>query len=420
MTNRSLAKTIIFISLFFIAVYLYIFYTGKGFVVDEETHARMISSYFRGNYVILDHLTVIPGYHLIVSLFERLFNRDNIEFKRLFSVIVGIISCMFFFKLNRNEHPHESARIKTLQFAFLPVVFPFFFLIYTDTLALLFILLGLYFFSGRNYLMTGVSGLFSMTVRQSNVVWLSYFIILSIIEEGINLKNFCSVKKAQWLKIAKKNITTLLGIILFITFIIFNGGVSLGDKAQHPSFSLHFGNLYLTLFLLFFINLPIFIAEIPNIIKTIKNWLQNAKTAIFFIASTSVFTALFFSTFKITHAYNNIDNYYWIIRNIFLNAVETNLAFKISFLLIIIYTALVLFSFVTTKKTMQRAALIAVSITALAPFWLIEVRYAIIPLVLFQLYRESQSRHIEIIQLFYGILLSLITIYTITNTIYFP
>lgn len=418
MKKRGIASIIIPVIIAYLGIFYYFIFYKTGFRVDEETHAWIISSFFRGDYIVLNHLTVIPGYHFFSSLFLSLFNQDTIELKRLFNVITGIAAIVIFYLTERNYAKASSNRIKSLQFAFVPLIMPFFFLIYTDPLALLFVILANYFFHKKKYQLSGTSLIFSMLVRQSNVIWIFYFMSLSVFESDFKLKKIKEEWKNYLLEFIEKNLTNLLGLILFFIFMFINGGIALGDKAQHPSFTLSSGNLYLTGFLLVFLNLPYAISQSKSIAKLISEIFKNKLQAVVFLSIVTASAIHFFNFFKLSHPYNNPQSYYWIIRNIFLEQILNNNLYKIGFFIIMIYAILMLWDLVKERKQ-EALAFIFFSVLALSSFWLIEVRYAIIPLALYQLLRKPASQKTEITQLGYNIILSGISIYTIVHTIYF-
>lgn len=141
------------------------------------------------------------------------------------------------------------------------VTFPlnwfFYFLYYTDTASTLFILFTCYWSLNKSHSTLGhVIGFMvaSLTIlmRQTNVIWLlcyAGFRMLSIIQDDessclkerrYDLESLINQIQvfviALWInrqKLIKQTFVLLLPIILFIIFVIWNGGITLGDKEHH-------------------------------------------------------------------------------------------------------------------------------------------------------------------------------------------
>ena len=157
----------------------------------------------------------------------------------------------------------------------------------------------------------------------------------------------------------------------------------------------------------------------PKIWKFLKKQIKSKTDVIAIITILILSYAFYEYTFKITHKYNQYPAYYWILRNIFFNYVALHLWAKIIFFIITIYTCLALWV-IKFKDDKEKHLYLIFSALSLAPFWLIEVRYAIIPIVLLNLYRTSKNKYLEGSQFIYGAALSGIILYTIINTTYFP
>lgn len=390
-------------------------------LVDESTHAWIISNFYNGKFELLPHLTVLPGYHALCAIFEKFIAfSDTLATKRLFSTIIGFFSILVFYFLHKKIH-NDKDTLKSLQLSYLPLLFPFFFLIYTDIPSLFFVLLGLLCFHYKRYSLMGIFALISVLMRQSNIIWVGYLAALTVFEnhESIKITLFEPLTFVKIKELIKKNLFTIITIIAFIIFIKINGGIALGDKQQHPSFSFKLGNLYLFISLALLLYLPIFISEAKNVFKKIKPSLSSIKGIIITIPVIIAAYIIYDYTFQITHAYNSLPLYNWVIRNISLHFIANHLWAKILFFIAIFYGSLVLI-FAEFKNHKEKILYLSFATLSLIPFWLIEVRYAIIAMVLFTLYRVPKNKYLEITQLIYNILLSGILFYTIINTIYFP
>jgi alpha-1,2-glucosyltransferase len=181
----------------------------------------------------------------------------------------------------------------------LPPSFFFHFLFYTDTLSTLLVMTSLLLSKQKRYYLSGLIGLLSLTLRQTNVIWIAFIagtsileilneksLLISTKETSLSLSSFCLIvllffKQCIYRihRIMTHLWTFLMTMIAFSGFIMWNGGITLGDKANHIP-SLHFPQLfYFSAFTCFFglfsLGNP---AELMNSIKTtlIKKWLQIA------------------------------------------------------------------------------------------------------------------------------------------------
>lgn len=419
MSKKAFIFTMGAIAAIYFAAHFYFQGLAREFLADESSHAWQIDSFFRNDYQILPHLTVIPGYHFLLAELQTLFHNDTTAFKRLISVLIGLLSTGFFFALQGREHPQVSPVNKTWQFAFNPVYFPFFFLIYTDPLSLLLILAALYFGRTKRYFFMGLSGIFSLLVRQNNIFWIGFLIFLTLREAGINWRRPLKSVQKNLIAIIKINWLNLIAGAGFLTFLISNGGVALGDRTQHPSFAFHTGNLYLALILTVIIYLPFFLSRFPEILRTGKKWLGEKLSALIFGLSLVGGSLFFWFDFEVTHIYNRYPQYWWFLRNIFLHAAENNLWLKGAFLFALIYGILALIATPFRSQSLK-IAFFTFSALTLLPSWLIEVRYAIIPIALFQLYRQEADRSTEVLQSVWQTALSFILLSTVFHTVYFP
>lgn len=84
------------------------------------------------------------------------------------------LAAAYVFLLLARELGGTGAGTKTLQFLLLPVAFPLFFLVYTETTSLLFVLLMLLAALGGRPGLAGLAGLAACLVRQNDIVWVAF------------------------------------------------------------------------------------------------------------------------------------------------------------------------------------------------------------------------------------------------------
>ena len=103
-------------------------------------------------------MNVIPGYHAAVALVMWATGRTGLFSARLVSTLISALAVLVFYLLAWTVE-RRSALVRTLQFAFFPIFFPFFSLVYMDILALLLALLGFLLVLRRHYSLAGLAGI---------------------------------------------------------------------------------------------------------------------------------------------------------------------------------------------------------------------------------------------------------------------
>ncbi|MBS3136459.1 hypothetical protein J4401_05875 [Candidatus Woesearchaeota archaeon] len=366
MRNFILLIIILILFGFFFLVYNY------APLVDENLHFTQIKRFMFGNYT-QDITAVMPGYHFFMSTVSKAFGLNHIGEMRFIQLIISIATILIFFHLVKTLHlPHSRG----LMFSSFPLFFPFFFLIYTDMLSLMFVLLGFYFTIRQNYAAAGILTTISIFIRQNNVIWLIF--LLSI---AIKLQNNGTGSLAILIKTIKKNWAYFLGIVSFIIFLVINKGIVLGDKDMYKSLYIYFGNIYFFLFLFFFLFLPLNIHNFRKIMQLLKNKIAWVMIALLFI--------VYLLTFKNTNPYNVIAANYLLSGSI-LAYFSSLILLKSFFFLPIIYSALS----ISVTKIEHKNLLCLFTFLFLIPFWFIQPRYYFIPFTFFIIFFKSESKKV--------------------------
>jgi hypothetical protein len=213
--------------------------------------------------------------------------------------------------------------LRTYQYVFLPILFPFFFLLYTDPTSQLFVLFGLWAAVSRHAKTAALFAILSVCIRQTNIIWLFFLLLYVLIDQGYLDEFFLSIRRhASRITVtltgslAKKSWKEWfwtfwvfgLGLILFAVFVKMNGGVAIGDKGAHPFPAFHLGNVYFLLFCFFCLFLPINIANLNRISEMI------AKRKLLWLGIIIAFFIFYMLTFVNDH-YNNQAGLSFFLRN---------------------------------------------------------------------------------------------------------
>lgn len=352
-------------------------------LVDEGDNMVQIRMFLRGEFELFEYNATTPVYHAIVAGLAWLLGAPpSLNAMRLISLGLSF-SAVAGFVLAARRLAVAEAPLALGQFFFLPILFPFFFLIYTDVLSLGFLLFSIYGVLNRSEKLAGLAGILAVVVRQNQIVWLFFsFLLLYLLKNGFllewpRLKEHC---RRCWL--------FLLGFAGFVLFVILNDGVAIGDQEMHPPFAFYLSNGYFSLFLFFFLFLPLHVGNFAQVCALFRRhrWWVGGGLALLF--------AIYLPTFTNTHPYNFVPGF---LRNSLLHLATATLVAKILFFIPI--ASAILSLVVTPLKRRVFYLLYPFWFLTLVPVWLIEVRYYLVPYTLFLLFRERRRQSLE-----YGLL----------------
>jgi len=289
----------------------------------------------------------------------------------------------------------KNAVLKTFQYLFFPILFIFFFLIYTDVFSLLLILLSFYFLNKEKYKTAGLFGFFSVLTRQNNIIWLGFFVLLMALnyfKSGFDKKSIKKFLSAAF--------PFILIFLAFGVFVILNKGfVISGMKELHP-FSIHFSNLFLFLLLQFVLFLPLNIANFPKVFKLCVRVFKKKPWIVFPIG---IFFLFYIFTFKADHPLNQSTIDYFLRNRILAYITGSDLT-KSFFFIPIFYSIL---SLAVTEFNKKVYYLVYPFIfISLSLFWLVEPRYYLVPFVFFLLFKKQKSFLVEFLTIIIFVVLS--------------
>jgi len=349
--------------------------------IDETVHYPQIAKFMVGDFTLMPSLSTIPGFHAFMAVIGKviglptLVSNDNLIPFRLICTLISLASVFVFFLIAR-KIDEKNALIKIGQYAFLPIMFCFLFLVYTDMFSMILILLAFFCIEKKKYPLAGLLGFFSILVRQNNIIWLAFLLLYAYVEVYGYKINTDSIKK-----FLRKTWIFLLGFLFFIVFFILNKGVAIHDAVAHPIVLMP-GNIYFMLFLFFFIFLPLNISNFSKVIDVLKNKKVILISVLFYI--------YFLISFQNTHPYNQVD---YVLNTHVLKLFTSTILLKSLFFIPVLYSILSLYVTKLHKKSYY--LLYAFSFIFLLPSWLIAIRYYFVPFVFFILFKKEQSKLVE-------------------------
>lgn len=226
---------------------------SSDLIVDEYVHGNQIAELMSGSFAHSQALTMPYTYHLAIAGPARLLGLESLPALRFLSLLWSLLALVAFFLAVRRLVP-EDAALRTAQLFFLPIGYPFFFLLYTDVFSLVPLLFALHAVLAERPRQAGVFAILAVAVRQTNVVWLAFFFLLLLLAPPPRSpRELAAALGRLWV--------FLLGGALFIGFVVVNGGIVMGDRTMHSVQALHWENPLCSLVGFFFLFLPLLVAR---------------------------------------------------------------------------------------------------------------------------------------------------------------
>ena len=349
-------------------------------ISDEIAHYVHINWFDHGKFKIAGEiLTVLPGYHAISAAILWVTDLRTLAAARWLNAFYGLLAIGAFHWMRKNASGKADAAA-TLQFALLPILFPYNFMVFTDVLSLAVVLAAGAATLSRRHVVSGALMIVALCIRQTNVIWLPLYAWLA-----------CSPDRVFALPPVRQMIARAwpyaVGIGLFLAYWLWNGSISLSKEqtVMHPDFSIHIGNVYFLLAmgaLLFplhvFVRMKSFAAQVRA-----RPWLMAIPLAAF---------ALYWALFRVDHPFNQVAEP-WMVHNHIILLAQSAWWWKAAFGLIAVAAGCGLAN--TRLRPPSAWMLYPLTLIALASSWMVEHRYALIPIALWLVFRERENEKIE-------------------------
>jgi alpha-1,2-glucosyltransferase len=348
---------------------------------DEIYHYAQIHLFRHGDFRVLDtYLTTIPGFHAVMAgLLWLLGGLDSLGAARALNALIGLIAVAGFHALRRRIWPGTET-LASAQFLALPILAPLFFLVYTDVLALALIVWATVATLAQRHRLAALALVGGVLVRQSDVVWAGFLALLAcwplLHERGLS----------AWRDVLRRGLPYAAPVVLFLAFWAWNGSISLshGQAALHPV-TLRLGNPYFALFLAAVL-LPL------QAVAGLCRFGTRLRARPWLIAIPLAAFALYWFGFHADNPYNAALPDF-LPRNAFLLLLDQDLRWRAAAGLVMVLGGCGIA--MTPLRPHSACWLYPVAAFFLASSWLIEQRYALVPLVLWLAFREQCSRRVE-------------------------
>ncbi|KAI9572687.1 glycosyltransferase family 59 protein [Boletus coccyginus] len=378
--------------------------------MDEPFHVPQAQAYCRGEWSAWDpKITTPPGLYILSVLLHRtLVFRCNLALLR-FTVTLTLISLpllltrLLAFHQRRRPPPLLAPSAEALVLSTFPIAWFYGFLYYTEVPGLVSVLLTVIFAAQHWHLSAAVLGVISCLFRQTNIVWVMYAFAISQLMRlrfrrgnillhdppalsagpGDFLQSITSAP-AVFPKLLVPFVRYMLVLVLFGAFVLWNGGIVLGDKANHVPV-LHVPQLYYFVAFATLMGWPAVIFGSGGPVKLANELtcrMFGNKWRVAFTALLSAFMAFTVHEFTVHHPFLLADNRhytFYVWRRVFL------LHPIVPYLFIPGYQACAWAWWLRVagdQTLLQTLVLPFASVATLVPTPLLEPRYFLVPYIL--------------------------------------
>jgi alpha-1,2-glucosyltransferase len=348
---------------------------------DETHHFRQITAFCNGDWSLDPKLTTVPGAHVLTALWARATGDCSLAAARRVNIVFGLLSVAAFLYAALAT-PTTRPLARTLQYFLLPILLPYHFLVYTDSVALLALLIAVGLLLRGRHVAAGLVGVLSLFLRQTNIVWLAFIAGYILLEQGWEGPK--AYLRRAW--------PCVVGAVGFGVFVIWNGGVALGDARAHRA-GVSLGNVFFLLMLLAVLFLP------RNLARLAAEGERLADRG--FLLVLALLYAVFLVHFGVEHAYNRFPGF---LRNDLLVTLDERDVLRLSAFAVVAVGAAVLY--VDRLARPSYHLLYVFAVLSLLPLKLIDQRYDFAPLALFLLFRKDDSVFVEAASVVFWLLLS--------------
>jgi alpha-1,2-glucosyltransferase len=361
--------------------------TMGGLVVDERWYGLQAEWFLLGRFETLPGITMFPTYHALLAATLAPLGEFNDHLARMVNLLVGLLLLPLAWSLVRAHWP-DAAAGRTAQVFFQPLLFPFFFLVYTEAWSLAALAAMMWGVMRGRYFLAALAGAAGILLRQDFAVWagLAWALAALAPPQGGGRTGMREILRPYPL---------LAVLAAFAAFVAWNNGVAVGDRGAHGA-AFNITNLYLFLLCGWLVFLPVNVFMLPRIVALGRRPGVVVLMAAAFVA--------YMTTFSNPHPYNQYDLRFFL-RNEVLHWLATEKWVRALAFIPMWWMALTFAATRLAERRMLVIHLFAAVAVILHP--LVEQRYYLPAMLLFQLWREPMPETWERATLAFGIVVSL-------------
>ncbi|EIN13671.1 glucosyltransferase [Punctularia strigosozonata HHB-11173 SS5] len=415
---------------FFVVASVYVLKALNGIVdepyMDEPFHVPQAQAYCRGEFDVWDpKITTPPGLYILSTILKRIFLlKCTLPVLRLTPLLTliflpPVLTLLLAFHKRIRAPPifPPFANSEATILASFPVAWFFGFLYYTEVPSLLTVVGTVVAAGNQRHWLAALLGLVSCAFRQTNIVWVLYAFAAGALVQLRFQRAVSDVKVSEkpsskgsaqlhdplaleasiddllpLLRSIPRSVSTLLRTFIpyslvlaaFAAFVIWNGGIVLGDKANHVP-ALHVPQLYYYFGFATALGWPVLVGGGDNALdlaREIKARMFGSRRRVLVTAAISALMAVTVHLFTVHHPFLLADNRhytFYVWRRVFM------LHPLVPYLLIPGYIACAWAWFLRVghdQTLLQTLILPACLLPTLVPTPLLEPRYFLVPYIL--------------------------------------
>ncbi|KAL3160676.1 hypothetical protein ABBQ32_010589 [Trebouxia sp. C0010 RCD-2024] len=374
--------------------------------MDEPFHVPQTQHYCKGDFSNWDvKITTFPGLYFVGAAWAKLLNYAHMLYLpaqvqdcstttlRTTNILLGLVCLRLLHALYKALHPEGSHQTCT-QTAWLIFLFPlhffFHFLYYTDVGSVTFVVAAYLACMKHRYRTSALLACWAVLFRQTNAVWVCFIIGMSVLGRTLKpaegkpisatmlqqcLQALTASWKARWQLLADLW-PMLLVPACFAAFVVWNGGIVLGDKAAHTPVQHLMQPLYFVLFTVAALGpfhfSPFRISQAAKQLSASMK--ERPLPTLLKLGCGAAAAYLLVDNYTLVHPYLLADNRHYTFY-IWKNFFGRYVAARFWLIPLYLYSAWSLWDSITRQQSKACALLLALcTAVSLIPAWLIEFR----------------------------------------------
>ena len=353
----------------------------QGTVADENYYGPQVKAFMEGRWQLVPGITMLPGYHLGIAGLAGVAGPYSETLVRLVNLAGSLAILPLAWRLAAEHFPGEAA-MRAAQVFFLPLLFPYLFLIYTEgwsiAALLAMILLAM---RGRTW-WAALFAILGTVMRQDFVAWVAFAAALVALE-GLPPRPSGAEIAAAVRRALPRALPLLLVLAAFVAFVAWNRGIAYADRSRHEA-GVNAANVWLFLLCAWVVFLPACLAGTSRALALVR---RPAVAAALLAA-----LALYAFAWSNPHIYNQAHLRFFL-HNELLYWMDGSAALRWALFVPMAWAALALLSVPLPEPRMRLLLPVAIAAALLHP--LVEHRYYLHGFVLLVIWRPPHRPWVE-------------------------
>jgi alpha-1,2-glucosyltransferase len=371
-------------------------------IVDEGLHLLAVERLVEGDWSQPDFLPMPLTYHFLVYLPAKVFGVE-VWVLRLVNTVLSIALLWIVQSIWGVERSSRGDRL--LHFAWLPILFPFTVLAYTEVASLVFLLAGVLLHLRKKTGWAAVPLAIACLVRQSNIVWVAFVIAWGVMDAWQECRR---ERNGAARAIGQREIATtlsriwpqLLILVAAAVFFVVNKGFNI-TAVEANRFRFNSAQFYS--FALFLVVLwgPVWVPSLVADFHSMNLWVKRRPGLGGEVILVSLLAAVgAVATFWNPHPWNHNPDF---LRNWPLVLMERSILLRgIAALLVLVALPGLTRRLLEAPNRSLLLLALAFSLVYLAPHSLVDPRYYILPMIFLQFSSEFQAYEARRLTIWYA------------------